>query len=118
MYGAQCESPGRRDGHEHTQRVPRVHPGPGYDVRSRMPRALMIVVWIVIGAVPARAETIALLPLDADKRLEVYGQPVAAEIGRALKEAGIDVVVVGAKMDVPARAELIVDGTIKAAKGD
>jgi len=64
----------------------------------------------------AHAETIAMLPLDGEKRLEIYGQPVAAEIARALKAAGLDVVVVGAKMDVPDRAQLIVDGTIKATK--
>src|SRR5688572_31969483 len=64
----------------------------------------------------AHAETIAMLPLDGEKRLEIYGQPVAAEIARALKAAGLDVVVGGAKMNVPDTAQLIVDGTIKAAK--
>lgn len=64
------------------------------------------------------AHTVALLPLDADKRLEIYGQPVAAEVGRALKASGIDVVVVNAKMAVPEHAQLIVDGSIKAGKGD
>jgi hypothetical protein len=66
----------------------------------------------------AHADTVALLPLDADKRLELYGQPVAAEVGRALKAAGVDVVVVSAKMAVPEGAQLIVDGSIKAGKGD
>jgi hypothetical protein len=66
----------------------------------------------------AHADTVALLPLDADKRLELYGQPVAAELGRALKASGVDVVVVGAKMAVPERAQLIVDGSIKAGKGE
>ncbi|MCX5741206.1 MAG: hypothetical protein NT062_01765 [Proteobacteria bacterium] len=61
--------------------------------------------------------TVALLPLDADARLELYGQPVASEIARALVAGGIDVVVVGHKMAVPERAMLIVDGTIRA-KGD
>jgi hypothetical protein len=66
----------------------------------------------------AHADTVALLPLDADKRLEIYGQPVAAEVGRALKASGVDIVVVGAKMAVPDGAQLIVDGSIKAGKGD
>jgi len=80
-----------------------------------MRRLLVLLVLFTLGA-HAYADTIAMLPLDGEKRLEIYGQPVAAEIARALKAAGLDVVVVGAKMDVPDRANLIVDGTIKAAK--
>ena len=72
---------------------------------------------VFLFALPAQAETVALLPLDGDKKLEIYGQPVAAELGRAMKSAGIDVVVVGAKMAVPEGAALIVDGTIKAKGG-
>jgi hypothetical protein len=79
---------------------------------------VVVIVWLVAVASVARAETIALLPLDAEKKLEVYGHPVAAEIGRALKAAGIEVVIVGATMDVPDRAQLIVDGAIKPGKGD
>jgi hypothetical protein len=63
-------------------------------------------------------EAVALLPLDADQRLEIYGQPVASEVARALVAGGIDVVVVGPKMAVPERARLIVDGTITAGKTD
>ena len=58
---------------------------------------------------------VALLPLDADPKLEIYGQPVASELARALVAGGLDVVVVGPKMEVPDRARAIVDGTIKAA---
>lgn len=76
----------------------------------------VVLVWLALFGSTAYAETIAMLPLDGEKRLELYGQPVAAEIARALKAAGLDVVVVGANMDVPDRANLIVDGTIKAAK--
>ncbi|MFT3693661.1 MAG: hypothetical protein QM831_11010 [Kofleriaceae bacterium] len=61
---------------------------------------------------PARA--VALLPLDADAKLELYGQPVANEVSRALVAGGIEVVVVGPKMAVPAKARIVVDGTIKA----
>jgi hypothetical protein len=64
----------------------------------------------------APRETIALLPLDADQRLEIYGQPVATEIARELVAGGIDVVVVGPNMAVPERAVLIVDGKITAGK--
>lgn len=66
-------------------------------------------------AEPARS--VALLPLDADAKLELFGQPVASEIARALVEGGLDVVVVGPKMAVPGKARIVVDGTIKTGKG-
>ena len=72
------------------------------------------------GVVHADSPTgaVALLPLDADRDLELYGQPVAGEIARALVAGGIKVVIVGPKMAVPEAARLIVDGTIVAGKGD
>ena len=73
-----------------------------------------VVIWLVLLVSYARADSIAMLPLDAEKRLEIYSQPVAAEIARALKAVNLDVVVVGAKMEVPDTAQLIVDGTLKA----
>ena len=82
---------------------------------------LVLVLVLVLDPVHAYAEpgdAVALLPLDADAHLEIYGQPVASEIARALVAGGIDVVVVGPKMAVPDRARLIVDGTITAGKGD
>jgi len=63
------------------------------------------------------ARSVALLPLDADAKLELFGQPVATEVARALVEGGLDVVVVGPKMAVPGKARIVVDGTIKAGKG-
>jgi hypothetical protein len=77
---------------------------------------LVVIACVLVAAAPVRADTVAMLPLDGEKRLEIYGQPIAAEIGRALKDHGIDVVVVGAKMAVPDNAQVIVDGTIKAGK--
>jgi hypothetical protein len=74
----------------------------------------LLVLVLLLFTTAARADSVALLPLDGDKKLEIYGQPVAAELGRAMKAAGIDVVVVGAKMAVPEGAQLIVDGTITA----
>ena len=70
-------------------------------------------------ASPARADdkAVALLPLDADAKLELYSQSVASEVARALAAGGVDVVVVGPKMEVPQRARMIVDGTITG-KGD
>jgi hypothetical protein len=71
--------------------------------------------WLGVAA-PAAAEpagdAVALLPLDADRSLEIYGQPVASEIARALVAGDVAVVVVGPKMAVPERARLIIDGTI------
>ena len=83
---------------------------------------LLVIAAIAAWCAPVHAQptgdAVALLPLDADKRLEIYGQPVAHEVGSALEQGGIEVVVVGAKMAVPERALLIVDGTIKGTKGE
>ncbi|HET9991496.1 MAG TPA: hypothetical protein VFQ65_23365 [Kofleriaceae bacterium] len=64
-----------------------------------------------------QARAVALLPLDADAKLELFGQPVASEVARALVQGGLEVVVVGPKMAVPGKARIVVDGTIKAGKG-
>ncbi|MEO8845398.1 MAG: hypothetical protein ABI591_24290 [Kofleriaceae bacterium] len=84
-------------------------------------RWLLAIGLVVLASVQARADeparAVALLPLDADAKLELYGQPVASEVARALVHGGIEVVVVGPKMAVPAQARLVVDGTIKAGKG-
>jgi len=81
-----------------------------------MIRALLL---IVVFASTARADDgkVALLPLDAASKLEVYGQVVASEIAQALIAGKIDVVVVLPKMAVPEQAKLIVDGKIAAGKG-
>jgi len=78
--------------------------------------AAKVAVLLCIATTVVRAdnESVALLPLDADARLEIYGQPVAAEIARALKEGKLAVVVVDAKMAVPEHAKLVVDGSITA----
>jgi hypothetical protein len=65
---------------------------------------------------PSRG-AVALLPLDAGPKLEIYGQAVATEIARALTAGGVEVVVVGANMDVPVGARLIVDGTLSTDRG-
>jgi hypothetical protein len=57
-------------------------------------------------------DAVALLPLDTDRSLAIYGQPVANELARALVGDNVAVVVVGPKMAVPDRARLIIDGTI------
>jgi hypothetical protein len=64
----------------------------------------------------APGDAVALLPLDAERSLEIYGQPVANELARALGAGNVAVVVVGPKMAVPDRARLIIDGTIALGK--
>ncbi|HSN29843.1 MAG TPA: hypothetical protein VLT45_26330 [Kofleriaceae bacterium] len=78
--------------------------------------ALVVLLGLSRG-VRADDSAVALLPLDADAKLELYSQSVASEIARALAAGQIDVVVVGPKMAVPTKARLIVDGTITG-KGD
>ena len=77
------------------------------------------IVLVLLFASTARADDskVALLPLDAAAKLEVYGQVVASEIAQALIAGKIDVVVVLPKMAVPEQAKLIVDGKIAAGKG-
>lgn len=74
----------------------------------------MLIAMLCIAPRIARAESepIALLPLDADGRLEIYGQPVAAEIARALTDGKLTVVVVEAKMAIPDGTKLVVAGSI------
>jgi len=86
-------------------------------------RWMLAIGLVVLAATRAYAEpelphAVALLPLDADAKLELYGQPVASEVARALREGGLEVEVVGPKSAVPANARVIVDGTIKAGKGN
>jgi hypothetical protein len=76
--------------------------------------AIAIVIALSASAAADPPASVALLPLDADPKLEIYGQPVASELARALIAGGLDVVVVGKKMAVPDRARVIVDGTIVA----
>lgn len=73
---------------------------------------LSLALVIALGSQAFAGDAVALLPLDADARLELYSQSVASEVARSLAASGIDVVVVGPKMAVPERARMIVDGTI------
>src|SRR2546429_8005613 len=82
-----------------------------------MLRAVMLAV--VLAPVIARAQdAVALLPLDAEARLEILGQPVARKLSDALVAGGIDVVVVGPKMAGPDRARLIVGGPNAPGQGE
>jgi hypothetical protein len=83
-----------------------------------MVRWLVLALLLISRMAGADPDAVALLPLDSDQKLEIYGQPVASEIARELVAGGIDVVVVGPKMAVPERARLVIDGTIAPGKGD
>jgi len=79
----------------------------------------------VLAAAPRRAVAepapadygVALLPLEADKGLEIYGQPVANEMARALAAGNIRVVVLGPRTAVPDHTGLVIEGTIAQGKG-
>jgi hypothetical protein len=75
---------------------------------------LWVLALVLAFAAPAFAgdDAVALLPLDADQKLEIYSQSVASEVARTLASGGVDVAIVGPKEAVPERARLIVDGTI------
>lgn len=68
------------------------------------------------GTPPAAADdgraAVALIPFTADKRLALYGKPVAAEVTRALRDAGLDVTLVSDGAPVPSRARLVIDGRL------
>lgn len=59
---------------------------------------------------------VAVLPLDADERLEIYGQAVATELARALNADGIEVLVAGPNADLTGMP-VIVSGKIAQDKG-
>lgn len=86
-------------------------------IRAARAACALMVLWVVaaaprVRAEPAPAEPVALLPLEAERSLELYGQPVASEIARALIAAGVPVVVVAKKAAVPERARLVIEGTL------
>gem|GEM_PF-3423769 len=83
--------------------------------------ALVAVALVAVALVaPAAAEaptvdppaTVAVIPLQSDRRLALYGQPVASELANALRGASFDVALVTEVSDVPARAWLVVDGRL------
>lgn len=65
-----------------------------------------------------RGQLIALLPLAADAKLSIYGQPVASEVARQLELQGFAVVVVTSTAPVPSKARLVIDGRIVRGDGD
>jgi len=78
----------------------------------------LVILAIVLDIGTARADTIvdtvALAPFDADPSLELYGQPVAAQVAKTLKAAGIDVVILaGRNPKMPPGVRLAVNGKLE-----
>lgn len=87
----------------------------------RLPVRTVVTLLLIALAVarPARADrpaapatTIAVIPLQAERRLALYGAPVASELAGALTRAGFEVVLVSDVAVVPTRAWLVVDGRL------
>jgi hypothetical protein len=78
--------------------------------------------WIVLGLIAlalaggaARADAggkVAVLPFAGDGRMALYGQPVAAQVAKVGRAAGLDVVLLAAGAEVPVDARLVVDGRL------
>jgi hypothetical protein len=87
-----------------------------------MIRIAIVAVVCMLGvahADPPSRDSIALLPLDTEARLEIYGRPVVTEIARALADGSdLEVMVIGAKGTIPPRAKLVVRGVLASKGGD
>lgn len=70
------------------------------------------------GSAPARAQPrkVALLPLDAAGKLELYGHPVAAEVARTLASPEVEIVLVGTDAAVPLDAVLLIEGELSTSR--
>jgi hypothetical protein len=92
-------------------------------VRGLLSTVVAIALLLVAGRADAddevpRGQLIALLPLAADAKLSIYGQPVASEVARQLELQGFAVVVVTSTAPVPSKARLVIDGRIVRGDGD
>ena len=83
-------------------------------------RWLLAIGFVVLASVQVHADelphAVALLPLAAGAKLELYGQPVAREGARALVKGGLEDVVVAPKLAVPTWARVVLHGAITAHK--
>lgn len=98
----------------------------GYDGRVPRLRSLAVSVAALIAIVALGAgagggvraawadesSTVAVIPLQAERRLALYGAPVASALAGALRTASFDVVLVSDTSVVPTRAWLVVDGRL------
>lgn len=84
-----------------------------------MRRSLALLV-VLLAAAPARADdgAIAVLPLtSSEKRLAMYGVPVARVLAGQLRQAGNTVETVTSSRSLPRRVAWVIDGRIVAASG-
>lgn len=85
-----------------------------------MRRTVIALVLLLLGVTPARAEegAIAVLPLtSSEKRLAMYGVPVARVLAGALRQGGNAVETVTGSGSLPRRVAWVIDGRIVAASG-
>ncbi len=83
-------------------------------------RRLVIALLLLLGVTPARADegAIAVLPLtSSEKRLAMYGVPVARVLAAALRQSGNAVETVTGTGGLPKRVAWVIDGRIVAASG-
>jgi hypothetical protein len=83
-------------------------------------RRLVIALLLLLGVTPARADegAIAVLPLtSSEKRLAMYGVPVARVLAGALRKGGNAVETVTRTGGLPKRVAWVIDGRIVAASG-
>jgi hypothetical protein len=83
-------------------------------------RRLLIALLLLLGVTPARADegAIAVLPLtSSEKRLAMYGVPVARVLAGALRQGGNAVETVTGTGSLPKRVAWVIDGRIVAASG-
>ena len=55
---------------------------------------------------------VAILPFAGEGRMAIYGQPVAAQVAKVGRAAGLEIVLLGPGAEVPADARLVVDGRL------
>ena len=60
----------------------------------------------------ASAGRVAVLPFAGEGRMALYGQPVAAQVAKVARAAGLEIVLLTAGAAVPADARLVVDGRL------
>lgn len=55
---------------------------------------------------------VAIVPFTGDGRMALYGQPVAAQVAKVGRAAGLEVVLLAAGAEVPGDVRLVVDGRL------
>ena len=88
------------------------------DVVSRALAAVALISLGLVASSPAIADDgdaagqVAVLPFAGEGRMALYGQPVAAQVAKVARAAGLDIVLLAAGAEVPRGARLVVDGRL------